>query len=342
MNPDINKGGTSFAFQPSGCTAALPARASAALVLALDNVVPIPDGSVLYTCQVAIAQRRRRRALRADRTATPAPAIPTGNALDHHRRQRQRSIVDGGAPTPGARRSSIGSADRRYGRRVTRRRLPRRPTLRSPAPRTTSPSRRRSPIAAKANGKPDCAVNAGHQQGRHVVRLPALGLHGRAPTAPASRCAGRWRSTNVAPIPTGSVLYTCQVQIADDAADGDHPLTCSNAGRERSGRRRGRRRPAPTARSPWAAVAVPTSTPTETPTASGTPTNTPARRYADQHPGRCDADPHGTRPDRPTRCSNDDDGCAIVSPAQSQAGLDAAAARRRAALAAPPFALRRG
>jgi len=66
VNPAINKGGTSFAFQPPGCTgdACTGVRA---LVLALDNVCPICGTSttdcpglpacpaVMYTCQVAVA-----------------------------------------------------------------------------------------------------------------------------------------------------------------------------------------------------------------------------------------------------------------------------------------------
>ena len=55
VNEAIDKGGTSFAFQPSGCTAGTDCTGIRSLVLALDNVAPIPTGSVLYTCQVAIA-----------------------------------------------------------------------------------------------------------------------------------------------------------------------------------------------------------------------------------------------------------------------------------------------
>jgi hypothetical protein len=54
VNVDIEKGGTSFAFQPFGCSGSGCERARA-LVLALDNVDPIPDGSVLFTCNVPIA-----------------------------------------------------------------------------------------------------------------------------------------------------------------------------------------------------------------------------------------------------------------------------------------------
>jgi len=53
-NAAINKGGTSFAFQPPGCSGS-SCTAIRSLVLALDNVDPIPDGSVMFSCNVAIA-----------------------------------------------------------------------------------------------------------------------------------------------------------------------------------------------------------------------------------------------------------------------------------------------
>lgn len=50
VNPAIDKNGTGFSFTPSsGCDGLR------SLVLALDNVDPIPDGAVLFTCSVAIA-----------------------------------------------------------------------------------------------------------------------------------------------------------------------------------------------------------------------------------------------------------------------------------------------
>ncbi len=54
VNPAIEKGGTAFAFRPTGCkgTACATARA---LVLAMDNTDPIADGAALYTCTVHIS-----------------------------------------------------------------------------------------------------------------------------------------------------------------------------------------------------------------------------------------------------------------------------------------------
>ena len=55
MNPAIDKSGTSFAFLPEGCTPGDTCTGVRALVRALDEVnSPIPSGSALYTCEVAI------------------------------------------------------------------------------------------------------------------------------------------------------------------------------------------------------------------------------------------------------------------------------------------------
>ena len=55
VNPAINKGFTSFAFQPPGCTPQVSCTGMRAVVISLSNTNPIPDGSVLYTCNVAIS-----------------------------------------------------------------------------------------------------------------------------------------------------------------------------------------------------------------------------------------------------------------------------------------------
>ena len=56
VNPAINKMATAFGFRPAGCD---PGRGECtgvrALVLAFDNVEPIGDGAILYTCQLLVA-----------------------------------------------------------------------------------------------------------------------------------------------------------------------------------------------------------------------------------------------------------------------------------------------
>jgi hypothetical protein len=53
VNPDIDKMGTAFAGRSAHCAAG-ECTMVRAIVLALDNTAPIPDGSVLYSCAVTI------------------------------------------------------------------------------------------------------------------------------------------------------------------------------------------------------------------------------------------------------------------------------------------------
>src|SRR5262249_14452556 len=55
VNPEIHKSGTTFVFQPVGCQPGSDCNALRALVLAFANTAPIPDVSMLYTCNVVIA-----------------------------------------------------------------------------------------------------------------------------------------------------------------------------------------------------------------------------------------------------------------------------------------------
>lgn len=54
VNADINKQATAFSFLPFNCQPGVSCTGMRALVLAVDNVDPIPDGAVLYTCRVQV------------------------------------------------------------------------------------------------------------------------------------------------------------------------------------------------------------------------------------------------------------------------------------------------
>lgn len=54
VNPAIVKSGTTFSFEPAGCTGT-NCTGIRAIVLSLDNLKVIPDGSLLYTCLVDVA-----------------------------------------------------------------------------------------------------------------------------------------------------------------------------------------------------------------------------------------------------------------------------------------------
>lgn len=54
VNPGIDKGSTSFAFLPPSCSGNL-CTGSRAIVFSVDNVAPIPDGALLYTCGISVS-----------------------------------------------------------------------------------------------------------------------------------------------------------------------------------------------------------------------------------------------------------------------------------------------
>jgi hypothetical protein len=99
LNPDFGvRGGTAFAFLPLGCDAATTCTGVRALVLALNNTEGIPDGSLLYTCAVAIPvdtpagsyPLEIANVAAADPAGEPTEASGTSGAV----------IVEGPTPTP--------------------------------------------------------------------------------------------------------------------------------------------------------------------------------------------------------------------------------------------------
>ena len=57
VNPEIGKPASAFVFLPSNCRPGRTCTAVRALVLSLDDVAPIADGALLYTCAVTIEPR---------------------------------------------------------------------------------------------------------------------------------------------------------------------------------------------------------------------------------------------------------------------------------------------
>lgn len=83
-NAALGKEGTAFSFQPAGC-AGSRCTGVRALVLSLSNVAPIPAGSVLYTCTLAVAAGARGSVpLRVTRVgfSDPAGAALAGSGID--------------------------------------------------------------------------------------------------------------------------------------------------------------------------------------------------------------------------------------------------------------------
>jgi hypothetical protein len=84
-----------------------------------------------------------------------------------------------------------------------------------------------TPVAATANGSPDCVVNPSIGKEATAFAFQPFGCIGAACTAFRALVLS---FNNVDPIPDGSVLYTCNVDIAAGAASGSYPLTISNVG----------------------------------------------------------------------------------------------------------------
>jgi hypothetical protein len=238
VNPAIDKGATTFAFQPPMCgMEGQPACTGVrSLVLSFDNVTPIPDGSVLYTCKVNIA---------ADATGTiplvctnPGASDPDGGALPADCVDGDVTVGGGGEPTPTATTGPgagtiihVGSTSGDVGE----------PDLSIDVSLDTDTEVAGTQnditfpaanviIKARANGRPDCAVNPTIDKGATTFAFqpPMCGMEGQ-PVCTGVR-ALVLSFDNVTPIPTGSVLYTCQIDIVAGEALDVFPLTCSNQG----------------------------------------------------------------------------------------------------------------
>lgn len=308
VNPEIEKGGTSFAFQPSGCTAGTDCTGIRALVLALDNVDPIPDGSVLYTCKVAIASSASAGEKTLSNTNTGS-SDPSGGALSTTGTDG-RVIVAGGASDATI---ILGSASGEAGDTVSFD-----VTLETgtEVAGTQNDIAFEAPIAiaSKTNGRPDCNVNPEIEKGGTSFAFQPAGC------TVGETCTGVRALVlaldNVDPIPTGSVLYSCNVNIAEGAEDGTYPLTCSNPGASDPAGG------ALLAECTNGAIEVGVGPITDTPTA--TPTETPTTPAGDPTATNT---PPATSTATATRTNTisggggfDDDGCAVVAPAQTSNG----------------------
>ncbi|MFN8643428.1 MAG: hypothetical protein U0802_17860 [Candidatus Binatia bacterium] len=88
-------------------------------------------------------------------------------------------------------------------------------------------------VAARGDGAPDCAVNPAIDKNATAFRFLPLGCD------PDVDCASVrvfvLAFDNLDPIADGARLYTCQVRIADGAADGSYPLTNGEVGSSAAG-----------------------------------------------------------------------------------------------------------
>jgi MYXO-CTERM domain-containing protein len=315
VNPDINKEATTFAFEPIGCTPGTNCTSVRALVLSLDNLMAIPNNSVLYTCDVQIA---------ADATGTvpltcgdPGSGDTDGNKLGTDCTSGTITVAVSADAT-----IVVGTATGAAGDSVSLA-VSLQTTVQVAGTQNdlTFPPQVAG-VIADLNGHPTCAVNPAIDKGATSFAFLPPGC------TPGTDCTGMRALVlaldNVSPIPDGSQLYTCELAIAADVADGTYPLACSNAGASdplgnplqtvcNGGSVVVGVQPTPTASPSASASVTPTSSPTPTATGpQGTPTATAT-------PPPTSTSTSGVPP-TPTRRLHfaDSDSCDIVSASQSR------------------------
>lgn len=213
VSQSINKSGTGFRFVPTGCigTACTGVKA---FVLSLENLDPIPDNSLLYSCRVTVAANAATGDYQISNTGLGA-----SDAAGHFLR------ADGANGTVRVRGATmaidIGDVEAAPGDdaevEVRLRRMGAPVVGLQNRIDFTDPLR----IPAGADGQPDCTVNPAIDKAATTFRFAPVGCSGSACTGVRIAVLS---FENVTIIPDDAVLYTCRVEVADGAPDGDYLL----------------------------------------------------------------------------------------------------------------------
>ncbi len=247
LNPAIDKSGTTFLFEPVGCEHDVTCTAVRALVVSFDNVDLIPDGAVLYTCNVRIGtgippgayaltivasgSDPSGGALTAALTGgyvvvgTPPEATPISTFTQLPTRTNPPAPTVVPTPTIDLAHAAvihIGSATGAAGQRVQVSVTVDTKGLDISGIQNDITFDPRAAVAARANGRPDCTVNP-------AINKNASAFAFQPPSCTLSGDCNRLRALIIAidngdSIPDGAVLYTCNVDIAASAPPGTYPL----------------------------------------------------------------------------------------------------------------------
>ncbi|HSQ00800.1 MAG TPA: hypothetical protein VL049_26545 [Candidatus Dormibacteraeota bacterium] len=222
-NAAINKPATSFLFLPIGCTGA-QCTGVRSVVLSFENVAPIPDG-VLYRCRVTVDAGAPAGSFLLHNSET-AGSDAHGILLPASGRNGTISVeIDDSLVA-----IDVGTVRAVSGQRamvpVRLRDLNASDGIEAAGTQNEIVFDPLAPVAAKEDGTPDCVVNPDlHKEGTDFLFLPV-------DCVPDVNC-DRVRAfvlalDNTEPIPDGSVLYRCAVQVASDAPLGVYPLGNEN------------------------------------------------------------------------------------------------------------------
>src|SRR5262249_52904797 len=236
-----------FVFQPVGCTLGVDCGVRA-LVLALNNVDPIPDGSVLYTCRVDIdpsaalgsypvrcanpgasdPQGMILATTSADGAVQVVADLPTPTATPSRLPTLTPTPTETGTPCdPACAAMRVGTANGRAGERVA---LPMRVDTDGQAINGVQADlgfHAAAAVAADAQGRPDCAINTS------IGALSFAVFSFQPPTCDGASCTGIRAIVSFDPgvtIPDSSELFTCTIAIAGEATAASYEIPISHVG----------------------------------------------------------------------------------------------------------------
>ncbi len=225
VNPAIDKGASGFRFLPLGCDPAADCTGVRVFVLAFDNLDPIADGAVLYTCAVALA---------ADAAPATYPLLNSEQGAAAAGGVLVASDGSDGAvevlPAAPAARLRVGRATGAASDVVA---VPVSIDLLADAvvagiqiDLAFDPA---TPLASGAAGRPACAVNAAIGKEATTFGYLPIGC------MPGVDCSGVRAFVlsllSADPLPDGAILFSCDVAIAAAAAaPGTYPVAASQVG----------------------------------------------------------------------------------------------------------------
>lgn len=291
-NPAIDKGATAFAFGP--CQRGGACDRVRAIVIALDNVDPIPDGSELYRCRVGVGPAAPA-GVYSIAVTNPGASDPEGNAL-------AVAGVDGRVVVGGAGPAVVRVEDR------------------------TVYIGDFTPLAVRLGASAGAAavtVDLALSEAVHVTSgtdeephcgSPLSGVTATFAFQPPGCSPDRDTCTTMRatlrspePLPDDAVLFTCTLFPVPAIVPGDYVADCAATAADAAGG------PLPAACLPGTLQVLepnlepgPDATPTASPT-GGTPTRTPTAAL------------RATATAATSAASSDDDGCQVAPPADAGA-----------------------
>lgn len=315
VNPSINRTASAFSYTPSGCSEGSNCSGVKALILSFTDLSPLPDGVVLYSCNVSADGGAAPGEYPLECEA-PGASDPAGNSVE-------TGCADGVGVIPDTPSVEIfvGSASGASGDTVE-------------IDISLNLLREGTEVAGTENVlnfAPEtqilgCAVNPAIDRGATAFAFNPQGC------TPGENCSSVkslvLSFTNISAIPDGSVLYSCEVALGVaggttaatvSGAPGTYTISCTEPGASDP-----EGNPLTTVCSDGSVtIEEPPPPPTAVPTSTNTPEEqeaTPTPTQAEQPATPTAVPPTNTPTSTPRSVRVDDDGCAVTAPRDASAG----------------------